>query len=64
MQAQGVEIPLEIVKKNLQERDAIDYTGNNPTSEKAADARDLDTTNITIDQQITQVVIWAKELLV
>ena len=26
MQAKGVEIPLEIVRKNLQERDAIDYT--------------------------------------
>lgn len=57
-----IEIPLEIVKKNLQERDVIDYTWDTPTSRKASDARDLDTTHLTIDQQIAAVVWWAREL--
>ena len=63
MHAKGVEISLEIVKKNLQERDAIDYTGDTPTSEKAPDARELDTTYLTIDEQIGIVVGWAKDIL-
>lgn len=63
MGAKWIEIPLEIVQKNLEERDVIDYTGDHPTSRKAPDAKELDTTNITIDQQIAIVVGWAKEAI-
>jgi len=63
MLAKGIEISLEIVEKNLQERDAIDYTGETPTSRKAADARELDTTYLTIEEQIAIVVGWAKEIM-
>lgn len=61
MLAKGVEISLEIVEKNLQARDMIDYTGETPTSRKAPDAKELDTTHLTIDEQIAIVVGWAKE---
>jgi len=63
MEAKWVEISLEMIKKNLQERDEIDYTGTTPTSKKATDARELDTTNLTIDEQIVIVVWRAKEIL-
>jgi cytidylate kinase len=56
MHAKGAEISLELVQKNLQERDKQDYTGEKPTSRKATDARDLDTTQLTIPQQIQIVV--------
>jgi cytidylate kinase len=63
MRAKGIEISLEIVEKNLQERDVIDYTGDTPTSRKAIDARELDTTYLTIEEQIAIVVGWAKDIL-
>ena len=63
MRAKGIEISLEIVEKNLQERDVIDYTGDTPTSRKAVDARELDTTYLMIEEQIAIVVGWAKDIL-
>jgi cytidylate kinase len=51
------------VKKNILERDQIDYTGDTPTSEKASDAIVLDTTTLTIDEQIASVVAWARKTI-
>lgn len=63
MREKGVDISLEIVKKNIQERDLLDYTWKTPTSEKAPDARELDTTNLTIEQQIALVTARAREII-
>ena len=44
-------------------RDEIDYDGDTPTSAISSQARILDTTLLTIDDQIATVVNWAKELM-
>lgn len=61
--AEGKQVDLEEIKKNLEARDRDDLHGPNASSWIATDARELDTSHITIDQQIAQVVFWAKELL-
>ncbi len=61
--AQWKQTTLEEVKEGLRKRDEMDYNGHNPTSRKAQDARELDTTHITIDEQI-EIVLWrARELM-
>jgi cytidylate kinase len=52
-------IDLESIVKNLQNRDQIDSTRAEGPLRKAADAIELDTTNITIDEQVDQAVLLA-----
>lgn len=56
-------IDLEEIKKNLYERDQKDLYGKDATNSIAPDARELDTTMMTIDQQIQQIVDWSHSLL-
>jgi len=53
-------VDLESIKENLRMRDEIDYDGPNHTSTIHPDARILDTTYTTIDDQIQQVITWAQ----
>lgn len=54
---------VEEVQENIRQRDELDYTWDSPTSEKAPDAKELNTTYLTIDQQIETVLGRAKELM-
>lgn len=56
-------VPLQDIIDNIHQRDKQDYTGPNPTSAQAQDARILDTTDITLAQQIDTVVQWAREYI-
>lgn len=56
-------VDLETMMKDLAARDEIDYTGETPTSQIAEDARELDTTNLTIDDQIQIVTQRAQKLI-
>ena len=57
-------IALDDIKKNLYERDQKDLYGPDATNSIAKDAIDIDTTNLTIDQQIEKIVQISKKLLI
>lgn len=53
---------LEDVKRELEERDRLDSERENSPLLCADDAKKLDTTNLTIDEVVHQIVMWAKEV--
>ncbi len=57
------EVPLDEIIDSIQKRDEHDYLWANPTSKKADDARDLDTTHHTLESQIQKIVDRAKQIL-
>jgi len=60
----GVDISLEEVEKSIQNRDKIDSEREVSPLIKAEDAVELDTTNLTIDQEINQIVERVKKITV
>ena len=52
----GVNITLEEVEKNLRERDALDASREVAPLKKAKDAIEIDTTQTTIEKQVTQIL--------
>jgi cytidylate kinase len=59
----GLPADKEAIARELIERDHRDETRPISPLRKAPDARILDTTHLTIPEQIAQVVTWAKELI-
>ena len=59
----GVMIGFEEVKKNLQHRDTIDTTRTESPLKKADDAYVIDTTKLTMEEQIDQIVQLAKKII-
>ncbi|WNJ17406.1 (d)CMP kinase [Pontibacter sp. G13] len=62
LESKGVEITLDEVIHNLQERDRIDTTREESPLKQAEDARVLDTTLLGIDEQVQQVLEWVREV--
>ncbi len=60
LRQRGYEITLEAVQAEIAERDHRDETRPISPLRRAPDARILDTTHLTIPQQIEQVVAWAE----
>lgn len=61
LRANGIQITKEEVLANLQMRDHIDSTRSDSPLKKAEDARVLDNSHLTMDQQLILVKAWAKE---
>lgn len=61
LRANGIQITKEEVLANLQMRDHIDSTRSDSPLKKAEDARVLDNSHLTMDQQLIIVKAWAKE---
>ena len=59
----GVMIGFDEVKKNLQHRDTIDTTREESPLRKADDAYVIDTTKLTMEEQIGQIVRLAKKII-
>lgn len=59
----GMPLSREAIRQELMERDQRDVTRPISPLRKAPDARILDTTHLTIPQQIECVVQWAKALI-
>lgn len=59
----GEMITFDEVKKNLQHRDAIDTTRSESPLKKADDAYVIDTTQLTMEEQIDQIVRLAKKII-
>ena len=63
MKELGIRITEQELLENLQHRDYIDTTRDESPLRQATDAKLLDTTNLSIEQQVEQVLIWAQELM-
>ncbi len=61
LSTKGIDEPLESIMKNLQDRDLVDSTRVDSPLKMAEDAIEIDTTNITLEEQVVQVVALAKE---
>ncbi len=62
LEAKGVEITIEDLEKEILERDRIDSERTVSPLRKAEDAIELDTTRLTIEQQVEFIVTKAKEI--
>ncbi|MBX2840420.1 MAG: (d)CMP kinase [Flammeovirgaceae bacterium] len=63
MQAKGQEVDLEEIKQNLESRDHQDSTRKESPLKKAKDAIDIDTSELTIDQQVDKILKLALEII-
>lgn len=63
MQAKDPQVNLETVKTNLQLRDYIDSNRAESPLTQAADARVLDNSDMTQEEQLALVLKWVKELV-
>ncbi len=52
----GLKVSLEDIKNNIQQRDRLDSTRNVSPLVKASDAVVVDTSNVTIDQQVEKIL--------
>ncbi|MGB3616951.1 MAG: (d)CMP kinase [Catalinimonas sp.] len=58
MQKKGQAVTAEALEENLRERDRIDTGREDSPLRRAHDARELDTTALTIEQQVDQIAGW------
>lgn len=63
LQMKGLDEDLESIKRNLAERDHVDSNRADSPLRKAEGAIEIDTTSMTLDQQIDQIVNLAKEII-
>ncbi len=63
MQTQGFNVDIEELMKEIEERDKLDSTREVAPLKKASDAIEIDTTNLTIDEQVEIVLKLAYELI-
>lgn len=63
MESQGFKVGIDEVMKELEERDKFDSTREFSPLKKANDAIEIDTTNLTIDEQVELVLKKAYELI-
>ena len=61
MLAKGEEVPLELIKQNLSERDMQDSTREESPLRKADDAVELDTSHLEFGDQVNAILKLAKE---
>ena len=60
----GSKVLVDDIKNNLSNRDKIDSSRNDSPLTKASDAVEVDTTNVTIDEQVNLVLKEAKKVAV
>ncbi len=64
LSANGEEMPIVQVVRELKERDLKDSTRQASPLKKADDAIEIDTTNLTIDEQVNKILEYVNEALV
>lgn len=62
LQAKGEEVTLQDIADNLSQRDHLDSTRTQNPLRRAEDARLIDTTHLSIEQQSQQIVDWAQTI--
>lgn len=59
----GINESLEVIKENLKERDHIDSTREDSPLKMADDAEEVDTSHLTLNQQIDKIVSMAESII-
>lgn len=63
LEAKGVKASLEEVMENVEQRDFKDTTRADSPLRKADDAREVDNSNMTFDEQVNKIIEMAKEII-
>lgn len=63
LKANGKEVSLEEIRKNIYERDVLDSERSNSPLRKALDAVEIDTSSLTIQDQTKQIIVLAEQVL-
>ncbi len=63
LERQGIKMDLEAVKAEIVKRDQLDSSRSTAPLKKAEDARELDTTNLTIKEQVEIIYRWVQEII-
>lgn len=63
LQQTGIETPLDSLKKEIARRDGLDSSREESPLMRAPDALEVDTSDLTIDEQVERVVEKAREIL-
>ena len=63
LQQSGEKISFEAVKEEIANRDKLDSSRSTSPLKKASDARELDTSNLSIEDQVHIIEKWAWELI-
>ena len=61
LQSKGIEEDIEVIKHNLLQRDQADSTREDSPLKMAEDAVEIDTSNLTMEDQVKRIVDLAKE---
>ena len=64
LERQGIKMELEEIEKEIAQRDKLDSSRAQSPLKKADDARELDTTDLTINEQVEIIYRWAREIIV
>ena len=57
----GIEVPFQEILREIERRDREDMNRRHGPLKKAPDALELDTTNLTIEEQVNRIIEWARE---
>ena len=63
LEKKGIHESVENVKANLIERDEVDSTRADSPLKKAIDAKEIDTSHLTLDEQIDKIVVMAESII-
>ncbi len=63
LQKNGVNVSFEQIVKEITNRDHLDSSRDHSPLKKAVDARELDTSNLSIEQQVEKIFSWVQELI-
>lgn len=63
LEQRGEKISFEVVKQEIANRDKLDSSRTTSPLKKASDARELDTSDLSIDDQVRIIEGWVKELI-
>ena len=63
LEKKGIRESVDVIKENLKERDRIDSTREDSPLKKAHDAKEIDTSHITLNQQIDLIVDMAESII-
>ncbi|APF19278.1 Cytidylate kinase [Caldithrix abyssi DSM 13497] len=61
LERQGIKMDLKAIEQEIKQRDKLDSSRAQSPLKKADDARELDTTNLTIKEQVEIIYRWALE---
>lgn len=63
LEGQGINVSLQEVEEEITRRDALDVSRSQAPLKKAADAREIDTSQLTIEEQVDKIYQWALVIL-